>query len=107
MQGVPKATMAIALEPTAIAKAKRLGRDLSIKVTLQPSAGSNGSSRGSNVTLIECGEDFLISWPSLLFLDPISPACALAYKGGCCQHPQCTHSAAAAAAVSLFVALGG
>lgn len=83
VQGVPQATMALALEPIAIAKAKRLGRDLSIKVTLQPPAGSNGgSSGGSSVTLVECGEEFLISWPSLLFLDPISPACILAYKGG-------------------------
>jgi hypothetical protein len=112
VQGVPQATQAIALQPIAIAKAKRLGRDLSIKVTLQPSAGSNGSNgsssgstgstAGSSVTLVECGEEFLISWPSLLFLDPISPACTLAYKGGCAA----IAAAAAAAAASSELVCG-
>jgi hypothetical protein len=81
---VPQAILALSLEPIAIAKAKRLGRDLSVKVTLQPpAAGSSGSSSGSSVVLVECGEEFLISWPSLLLLDPIGPACSLAFKGGC------------------------
>lgn len=77
-QGVPQAICALQLEPVAIAKAKRLGRDLSIKVNLQPSATN---STGSVVRVLECGEDYSISWPSLLFLDPISTACSLAYKG--------------------------
>jgi hypothetical protein len=85
MQGAPKVTFALSLEPTAIAKAKRLGRELSIKVTLQEpagSSGSNGGSSGSSIRLVECGEGFAISWPNLLFLDPVSAACRLAYKGG-------------------------
>jgi hypothetical protein len=83
---VPQASCAITLQPFAVAKAKRLGRDLSIKLTLQPppgSSGSNGSngSNGSSVRLVACGEDYVITWPSMVFLDPISPACNLAYKG--------------------------
>lgn len=81
-QGVPQAILALSLEPTAIAKAKRLGRDLSIKVTLQPpAAGSSSSSGGSSVVLVGCGEEFFINWPPLLLLDPIGPACSLAIKG--------------------------
>jgi len=63
-----------------VAKAKRLGRDLSIKVTLQPPGGSSGSN-GSSVRMLSAGEDYVISWPSLLLLDPLSPTCPLAYKG--------------------------
>lgn len=79
---MPQASCAITLEPFAVAKAKRLGRDLSIKLTLQPPPGSSGGSNGSSVRLVGCGEDYVISWPSMVFLDPISPACKLAYKGG-------------------------
>lgn len=78
---MPQAILALSLEPTAITKAKRLGRDLSIKVTLQPPAAGSSSSSSSSVVLVGCGEEFFISWPSLLLLDPIGPACSLAFKG--------------------------
>lgn len=61
-----------------MAKSKRLGRDLSIKVTLQ---GTSNDSRANSVRALEWGEDYNISWPALLFLDPLSPACHLAFKG--------------------------
>lgn len=81
------AIMHVALEPTAHAKAKRLGRSLSIKVNLQPEVIAAGSRRGSSgetsssLRVVGCGEEYEINWPALLLLDPVNPLCSLAYKG--------------------------
>jgi hypothetical protein len=75
-QGLPQAILELHLQPVAVAKAKRLGRELSIKVALQPSGSSS-----SCLKVLEYGEEYAISLPALLLLDPLSPACLLAFKG--------------------------
>lgn len=67
----------VALEPLAVAKAKQLGRDLSIK--LQLAAGGTAS----RLQLLEWGEEYHITcWPALHLLAPTSSRCPAAFKGG-------------------------
>lgn len=75
LQGVPVAIVMLSMEPVAVAKAKRLGRELSVKVELS-SGGSSGS-----VQLLDCEEEYIFSWPSMQLLAPLTPSCPVAFKG--------------------------
>ncbi|KAF6254987.1 hypothetical protein COO60DRAFT_1641921 [Scenedesmus sp. NREL 46B-D3] len=75
VEGVPLALLDLSLEPMAVAKSKRLGRELSIKVGLNPSSG------GSRLQLLSWGEEYSLSWPALQLLAPTSPRCPAVFKG--------------------------
>jgi hypothetical protein len=72
---MPVAIVMLSMEPVAVAKAKRLGRELSVKVEL-----SSGGSIGS-VHLLDCEEEYIFSWPSMQLLAPLTPSCPVAFKG--------------------------
>eukprot|EP00879_Flechtneria_rotunda_P023840 GHRR01025247.1.p1 GENE.GHRR01025247.1~~GHRR01025247.1.p1 ORF type:complete len:472 (+),score=151.94 GHRR01025247.1:705-2120(+) len=72
VEGSPLALLNLQVNPVAVAKSKRLGRELSIKVEL---AGS------SSLGLSEWEEDYVISWPALRFTTPVSPNCQVTIKG--------------------------
>jgi hypothetical protein len=86
-QGVVLASMALGLDPVATAKSKRLGRELTIKVELNGSGspcGPSGVGGPSCVTLLESGDTYALSWPSLRLLAPTSSRCPVAFKGELC-----------------------
>ncbi|WIA19448.1 hypothetical protein OEZ85_004063 [Tetradesmus obliquus] len=75
VEGVSLALLDLSLAPLAVAKSKRLGRELSIKVNLTPPSG------GSLLQLLTWREEYSLAWPALQLLAPTSPRCPVVFKG--------------------------
>jgi len=89
----PLALLHWQLVPIAHAKAKRLGRELSVKielggscqVVLCPEEASPSVAAGVRGGAVAGGaeeEGYVVQLPALVLLDPLAAECPVAYKGG-------------------------